>query len=496
MFDSSIQFVILLFGSVALLLAFCRSGNLLPARKSRAAAKSATQAICIYRQGVLVEANPEGLRLLAGRGGRETNWRALRRLLADRFPDFPENQGSVEDQDTTVLCPSNSQDGSIVTIDQWQDTARVTVLTQTVANTDAPLIETEISLRNPYPIWTCDADGQITWCNKAYKQFAIRLGLPTEDSTPHMFDIGRPAVSERPFRVGITQQNEGQTHWFDVTSVALADEYAYFAVDANTVVDAEMAQRSIVQTLSKTFAQMPTGLAIFDRDRRMVLFNPALTTLTAVSPPFLSSQPPIEAFFDNLRESRVAPEPKRSQSWQSHVAGIVQAAEAGHYSDIWELASGKTYRVSGRPQPDGAIALLFDDISAEMALTRQFRSEIEIAHAALDALEDPVALFSQSGEHLLCNNAYRIFWKADPDSTFADYTIRDATTLWETKVCDTPLWQAFRETALSTAARTHWSGTLALRKYGLLQVTLTPIANGATLVTFRRPAAREVTQPA
>ncbi|WP_152926612.1 PAS-domain containing protein [Shimia sp. SK013] len=457
---------------------------------------SGDEAIFIYRNGVMVEANAAGLRLLAGQGKSENSWRALRRLLAERFPDFPANQGTVQDQETTVLAPLNAQDTSVITIDQWQDVARVSILSQKISDIDGPPIETEISLRAPYPIWICDNTGAITWCNFAYHNFALSLGHVRAQKPPHLFDIPAQKPGPLPWRVGIDQQSEALTYWFDVTAVSLKHGTVFFAVDANTIVSAEMTQRSIVQTLSQTFAQLPTGLAIFDRNRRLVLFNPSLTALTDLPASVLSDHPTITAFFDALRESRIAPEPQSSKPWQEHVADIIRSAEQGGYCETWELPSGKTYRVTGRPQPDGAIAILFDDISAEMSLTRRFRSDIDIAHAALDALDDPVALFSQSGEHLLCNHAYRSFWKADPDTSFAPYTIHDATTLWASEVCDTPAWQDFRSAVLSKGTRQIWTGTLALRTFGLVDVALTPIAGGATLVRFRRSATRDVTQPA
>jgi len=52
-----------------------------------------------------------------------------------------------------------------------------------------------------------------------------------------------------------------------------------------------MAQRNFVQTLTKTFAQLSIGLAIFNRERQLVLFNPALIDLTALPADFLTGRP-------------------------------------------------------------------------------------------------------------------------------------------------------------------------------------------------------------
>ena len=83
---------------------------------------------------------------------------------------------------------------------------------------------------------------------------------------------------------------------------------------------AERQARVFVQTLSKTFAQLSTGLAIFDRSRKLVMFNPALMDLTKLSAAFLSGQPDLNAFLDRLRDSGVLPEPKNYASWREEVA--------------------------------------------------------------------------------------------------------------------------------------------------------------------------------
>ncbi|TCK99791.1 PAS domain-containing protein [Shimia isoporae] len=493
MFDSSIDFLLVALGMSAVFLTLGFLTLFLGPRPAKAATVS--EAVCIYRNGILIEANPEGMRQLAVHGGgSDTNWRALRSMLSDRFPDFPQNQGTSQAQDITILAPTDSRDTSFVTIDQTNDTARVTFSLQHPEKTDTRRIETDISLRAPYPIWTCDAQGSISWCNDAYRDLAARMGYGNQ-TLPQLFETARNQDGATPFRTGIAMP-DGLTLWFDVARISIGSKTVFFASDANTVVYAEMAQRNIVQTLSKTFSQLPTGLAVFDRGRKLILFNPPLATFTGLTPPFLSATPHITDFFDQLREKRIAPQPKSSKPWQKHVADIIHATEAGQFNESWELPDGKTYRVCGRPLQDGAIALMIDDITAEMTLTRRFRSEIEVAHAAIDALDDPVALFSRSGDHLLCNTSYRNFWKVDPDSTFADYTIHDATTLWAGEICDSPAWRAFEEAALTDSPRQLWTGTLPLRRFGVMQATLTPISGGATLVTFRRAAEVKITQPA
>jgi hypothetical protein len=62
-------------------------------------------------------------------------------------------------------------------------------------------------------------------------------------------------------------------------------------LDITEIVRAQQAQKNFVQTLTKTFATLAIGLAIFDRNRQLMLFNPALIDLPALPADFLSARP-------------------------------------------------------------------------------------------------------------------------------------------------------------------------------------------------------------
>ncbi|MEK9704965.1 MAG: diguanylate cyclase, partial [Paracoccaceae bacterium] len=57
---------------------------------------------------------------------------------------------------------------------------------------------------------------------------------------------------------------------------------------------------------------------------------------------------------------------------------MVAVATEGTYTEIWNLPSGATFRISGRPHPDGALAFLFEDITAEVSMSRRFTAEFEL----------------------------------------------------------------------------------------------------------------------
>ncbi len=166
-------------------------------------------------------------------------------------------------------------------------------------------------------------------------------------------------------------------------------------------------QRNFVQTLTKTFAQLSVGLAIFDADRRLVLFNPALHDLTLLPAEFLIARPTLFSFLDRLRDHQMIPEPKDYSSWRDQMGALESAAAEGSYHETWPLPNGQTFRVTGKPHPNGAIAFLLEDISDEVSLTRKFRSQIDISAAVIDNLETAICVFSSSGSLVLANECHR-----------------------------------------------------------------------------------------
>jgi PAS domain-containing protein len=249
-----------------------------------------------------------------------------------------------------------------------------------------------------------------------------------------------------------------------------------------------------MQTLTKTFAQLNTGLAVFDKSRNLALFNPALTELTRLPVDFLASRPSLIEVLDKLRETRAIPEPRDYHAWRKSISDLESAAKDGNYCETWSLAGNLTYRVTGRPHPDGAIAFLFEDISAEMSLTRQFRQEIELSQALLDNMEDATALFSPTGILLQTNDAYRNLWCEDADSLLTETSIVDESRVWHDRCLPTPVWGDLREFALDAEDRVEWNAHIILTDGRVVDCRFLPITGGGTQIIFHLERTNETHQ--
>ncbi|NKW91485.1 PAS domain-containing protein [Rhodobacteraceae bacterium R_SAG9] len=437
----------------------------------------------LFRAGALVDANTAALRLCSETPTERFDWEALRKKLSASFPDFPYAQGAAQERDVTVLKSNDPNDASIVTLDQWNDVARVTLEQDNAPDMARRTAILQAMFQAPNPIWKINSKGVIVWRNTAYKSLGATLGYTPD--TQALFDTSTLSPGDPPLRFKLCRPDGSLAHWFNVTAVHAGPDIMFYATEADAEVFAQDARRSFVQTFSQTFAHLSTGLAVFDPNRCLVLFNPALTELTGISVDFLTNRCDLFSFYDQLREHHVAPAPNGQTDWRTQVSRIIQEAQIGEYNETWTLPTGVTYKVSGRPHPNGALVFLFEDITAEITVTRRFRSELEQVHSVLDTVESALVLFSPTGQLRMCNQAYRDLWKSDPDRTFAEYTFHDAFQHWQADCQPSPVWAKLKKRILSTSDRSAWSASVSKTTGEVLTVEVTPVAGGVTLLTFK-----------
>ena len=350
----------------------------------------------------------------------------------------------------------------------------------------------------PLPMWMQDAEGRVTWVNRTYLDMAREAFPEAEDGgwpPPDLFDqLALPVPDTRDLSVRLPYRRVGSDllHWYEVSVRTSGSRRIFSATCVDAAVRAERQLSDFTQTLTKTFAHLTIGLAIFDRARRLILFNPALADLTGLSPGFLSTQPSLVGVLDGLRERRIIPEPRDYVSWRRKMADLEAAALDGSYEETWSLPTGQTYRVSGRPHPDGAVILVIEDISAEMSLTRRFRSELEIGQSVIDSLDEAMAVFTADGTLAMTNAQYTRLWGQDPETRISGQSVGEVTAAWLARTTPTPAWGDFRDFAHQSQNRAEWSADVVMQDGRLVSCRFVPLSGGATLAAFRHRGAGDL----
>ncbi|WP_412504290.1 PAS-domain containing protein [Roseovarius sp. SYSU LYC5161] len=423
--------------------------------------------------------------------GVQPEWPALRDWLAPRFADLPATLPDAGPGETTYHA-TDPDDGATLSIRPQARSTRVTL--SDPSPTDASCAQDAYGLRHdkallsglsrqvPHPVWVTDAAGDVMWRNDACTAltghgdplFKAMSGLDATDTS------AKHRVTVSADDIGAPDQ-----HWFDVETRRHDDYLLHFATDVTGLVHAETVQREFVQTLTKTFATLTTGLVVFDRNRRLALFNPALIDHTGLPAEFLSARPGLISFFDQLRDRQVMPEPKNYATWRARINDMVQSAAGGAYRETWSLPDGTTFRVSGRPHPDGAVAFLFEDISAEISLTRRFRAQLEMRENVMDLLDSPIAVIGSDNILLFCNRACRQLLGVDPETSFADMHAEDLFATCQVKLPDTHFWDDARRWLSTRAGRETLQGEVPLPDGDTVSCQLAGLNGGAAMLMIR-----------
>lgn len=462
---------------------------------SRRRAETVSEPIVyLIRNGVLADSNFEGERFLQRFPLAPSGMSRLRAALASQFDGV---DALIRPGSGSSDVHAASRDGSLLlTSESVQNAVRIRIfpsgehrsghddLYRKVASEAELETLRESTEHSPFLVWREAPDGTPVWVNRAYAD-SVGAAFGNERllswPLPRLFPDLRSGGARR---LSLANAAGKSLDWYDIHSTRIGDDTLFTAFNASATVQAETQLKDFMQTLTKTFAQLDIGLAIFDKSRQLVLFNPALTDLTGLPIDFLTARPSLVALLDKLREKRMLPEPRDYKSWRQSIAELEAAAVDGTYSETWLLPGNRTFRVTGRPHPDGAIAFLIQDISAEVSLTRRFRSEIETGQTVLDNMDQAVAVFSASGALILSNRAYRRAFSVDPEARLEPASIVDATRLWHAHSAPTPIWGDVRDFARDDTERAEWAATVTLKDGRNMVCRFIPLADGGMQTVF------------
>lgn len=454
----------------------------------------------------LIDANDRGESLLDALSAAEgvprskkgsESWLLLSRFLVSGFPDLAEHLATLSEKGKIRL---SAEDGSGLRLQaEWlEGTARLT-LTDTAADDGSVMLdrlsframEDELAVlrritdRSPILTWRENDQGQVIWANGAYLRQLAEAGLGDSINwpLPRLFPSGEAGLEQR---AAVNISGNGRQRWFDISRMPDEKGLLIFALPADEAHRAEKTKREFIQTLTKTFATLPIGLAVFDRTRRLQLFNPALTDLTGLEPEFLLSRPGIEGFLNRMRDKRVLPEPRDYHSWSRRLLEIEKGAANNDFEETWSLPTGQTFKVSASPHPDGALAFLIEDITSEVHMTRNFRTDLETSQAALNILDTALAVFTQNGQLILTNAAFNRLWTLEGDDTLAGFTLAEALANWREDSKDPALWDRISELSRPGSAPGLVSGAMQLDDGECLAVSAQKVSNNTTVIAFDR----------
>ena len=462
--------------------------------------------VMLFDGETLLDSTPDGRALLAASRHSGNSWQKLMAFVTPRFEGLegklqrlPED-GTLEIPSADAMILRAEVRGGVTRIEliAREDAAHsgATPLAQRALLDEITLLREAVAAA-PMLVWRENAEGDVIWANGPYLLQSCAVLTEGKDlgwPLPKLF-VRAGSQPDQPDHRQSLALPSGKQAWFNISTKAEQGGWLRYAVDADVAVRAEASLRDFMQTLTKTFAQLPIGLAIFDASRKLQLFNPALLDLSHLPADFLSMRPTLLTVLDAMRERKMLPEPKDYSNWRRQLVELEKAASSGLYEETWNLPDGQTYRVVGRPHPNGALALMIEDISSEMLRSRRFRADMELSQAVIDQVEDAIAVFDQGGHLVMSNVAYTTLWGHDPGEWIDDCTLRRVVAHWRGVAAPSGIWAELEEYVATIGDRNAWQGEARFLDGRLVNCRFAPLAGGSTLARFRVNQPKETTRP-
>ena len=341
----------------------------------------------------------------------------------------------------------------------------------------------------PIIAWHRSAEGQVNW---SAGQIRARNGAVTPEQTVDLI-VARTRLNRQPALVGQPQKSRieivvndaAETVSLHVIEIVRPDgSRVGFATDAGTAAAAERTLTRFVQTMTETFAHLTVGLAIFDRNQTLALFNPALVQMWQVEPAWLARRPSLRDILDELRAIRRLPELEDFHRWRARLLSLFENTEAADYEELWHLADGSNIRVLARPHPHGSLAFNFDDVTERMRLEQRYRHSIDLRRATLDGLTEGIAVFGANGLLQFVNQAFHETWGTDGNTVYAAMHARQLIALCEDIAGEADIWQRLHGFITGDDNRRAWTARLRMGSGRALIARFARLPDGSTMAVF------------
>jgi len=343
----------------------------------------------------------------------------------------------------------------------------------------------------PIPVWLRDRTLSLVWGNRAFvsasgatdREAAITQQLALDKSERDLASAaraeGKALEAKRYTVVG------GQRRALAFTHAPLSEgQIVGTAVDVTEVASAEARLQQHIDASSDTLDKLATAVAIFDRDQKLSFHNRAFAQLWGLPDSFLERRPTDGEILDRLRDARKLPEQRDYQAWKRARLALYDQPAEYLQEELWHVPFGKTLRVVPQPHPFGGLTFLYEDVTEKLSLESSYNTLIKVQSATLDTLTEAVAVFGPDARLKLHNAAFARIWELEPSDLAGEPHVQKIAEASNRRFGEEAAWKKLVELITSGAERRRDWGEIERSDKTILAVSLAPLPDGATLVTF------------
>ena len=344
--------------------------------------------------------------------------------------------------------------------------------------------------QSAHPVWPRGPDQKLDWVNEAYAR-AVDAKDPADAVARELelLDSSAREAAARARQGGeVWRRREhvvvaGVRRLMDVIDAPLPGGAGGMADDLAELEALRAAHARQVDSHIRTLDQLATGVAIFDRSKKLVFANAAYRHLWALDQAFLDQNPTDSELLDHLRAARRLPEQADYRGWKNALHQVYQSIEPA--PQVWHLPDGRTLRVAFDPNPQGGVTYLFDDVTERFTLESQYNALARVQSETLDALQEGVAVFGADGRLKLYNPAFGRIWRL-PESMLTERPhIDNIATSCKPLLPDEAAWADLRSVIAGLhVVRMGFARRMSRADGAIVDCAAAPLPDGGTLLTF------------
>ncbi len=343
----------------------------------------------------------------------------------------------------------------------------------------------------PIPVWLRDKALTLAWGNRAFLAETGAGNVEAAVAAQHTLD-----KSERDLAATARSERRTTDATRFCTVAGQRRELAFThapletggivgsAIDITDISAAETRLRKHVEANTDTLNKLATAVAIFDRDQHLEFYNRAFARLWELPEAWLNTHPTDGEILDRLREARRLPEQRDYRAWKRARLELYGQRDEYMPEDLWHLPGGKTLRVVAQRHPFGGLTFLYEDVTEKLELESEYNTLSKVQSATLDTLQEGVAVFGPDGKLKLHNAAFARLWELEPALLESEPHMRRIAEACIGRFGEQDKWQELIASISSGSERRREWGQLERSDRTILSVSLAPLPDGATLVSF------------
>ena len=344
----------------------------------------------------------------------------------------------------------------------------------------------------PDPVWQRGDNGRIAWVNRAYVKAvdALNTEVVLRDGVELLDAASRDEATRARARSEIwssecTALYHGERRKLAVVDVPVAGGSIATCRDLSEINRIRVDLERQMQAHERTLDHLTTAVAIFDIGKRLVFHNAAYRRLWGLDPRYLSQGPTDGEILDFLHAAHKLEERADFRAWKRDFLAHYQSTEV--VNTTWLLPDARAIEVAIFPNPQGGVTYLMDNVTRQQDLEVKNFGLLRTQEETLNSLSEGVAVFGTDGRLKLHNPAFAKLWKMDAagNPELRESHIDQLAVLCRPLLADDAFWSELRGQVAGLHDRRDAERRLVERADGsILDVTLTPLHESATLMTF------------